>query len=54
MKKKITKRIFTLLLAAMLVFPFASCGGMHTIIVNRSGQVRSQYDYITLTYDIVQ
>ena len=27
MKKKITKRIFTLLLAAMLVFPLASCGG---------------------------
>ena len=27
MTKKITKRIFTLLLAAMLVFPFASCGG---------------------------
>jgi hypothetical protein len=26
MKKKITKRIFTLLLTAMLVFPFAACG----------------------------
>ena len=27
MKKKITKRIFTLLLAAMLMFPLISCGG---------------------------
>jgi hypothetical protein len=27
MKKKITKRIFTLLLTAMLVFPLISCGG---------------------------
>ena len=30
MKKNVTKRLFTLLLAAMLVFPLASCGGEYS------------------------